>query len=227
MRAVALLRLEEGMSAPQIAEVLPMTQQAVRNLARRYQQGGLERALYDKQRPPLLLHGIARRTRHGHQTTLTITSLHARARQMKEALQRASAFLQEGASNCGAVDPSSTLATDPELDFPPISPRQSPRRPFVCHRCPLATAVFRIKQSENWQTLGVPVVPLSKQAPPAAQAFDGKLRRVVRRPDVDEPLVSLHIVGSIRGWPCRPPVAGSHKRFFQGANGRDWRGCCF
>ena len=51
MRAVALLRLAEGMGAPQIAEVLPMTRQAVRNLARRYQQGGLERALYDKQRP--------------------------------------------------------------------------------------------------------------------------------------------------------------------------------
>ncbi len=42
---------------------------------------------------PLLLHGIARRTCHGHQTTVTITSLHARARKMKEALQRASAFL--------------------------------------------------------------------------------------------------------------------------------------
>ena len=51
IRAIALLRLAEGMSAPQIAEVLPMTRQAVRNLARRYQQGGLERALYDKQRP--------------------------------------------------------------------------------------------------------------------------------------------------------------------------------
>jgi putative transposase len=51
MRAVALLRLGEGMSAPQIAEVLPLTRQAVRDVARRYQQGGLERALYDKQRP--------------------------------------------------------------------------------------------------------------------------------------------------------------------------------
>ncbi len=51
LRAAALLRLGEGMGAPQIAEVLPMTRQAVRNLARRYQQGGLERALYDKQRP--------------------------------------------------------------------------------------------------------------------------------------------------------------------------------
>ncbi len=51
LRAVALQRLAEGMGAPQIAEVLPMTRQAVRNLARRYQRGGLERALYDKQRP--------------------------------------------------------------------------------------------------------------------------------------------------------------------------------
>ena len=51
VRAVALLRLGEGMGAPQVAEVLPLTRQGVRNLARRYQQGGLERALYDKQRP--------------------------------------------------------------------------------------------------------------------------------------------------------------------------------
>ncbi len=51
LRAVALQRLAEGMGAPQIAAVLPMTRQAVRHLARRYQQGGLERALYDKQRP--------------------------------------------------------------------------------------------------------------------------------------------------------------------------------
>ena len=51
LRAVALQRLGEGMSAPQIAAVLPMTRQTVRNLARRYQQGGLEGALYDQQRP--------------------------------------------------------------------------------------------------------------------------------------------------------------------------------
>ena len=51
LRAVALLQLAAGNSAPQIAKVLPLTRQTVRNLARRYQQGGLERALYDKQRP--------------------------------------------------------------------------------------------------------------------------------------------------------------------------------
>ena len=51
LRAAALLRLGEGMGVPRIAAVLPMTRQAVRNLARRYQQGGIERALYDKQRP--------------------------------------------------------------------------------------------------------------------------------------------------------------------------------
>ena len=60
--------------------------------------------------------------------------------------QRLSAM---GASNCGAVDPSPTLATDSELDFPPIPPRQSPRRPLVCHRCALATAVFRIMRLIN------------------------------------------------------------------------------
>ena len=67
---------------------------------------------------PLLLHGIARRTRHGHQTAVTITSLHPRARRIKTALQQASAFLALGASNRAAVDPSPTLATDSELDFP-------------------------------------------------------------------------------------------------------------
>lgn len=51
LRAVALQRLGEGMSAPQIAAVLPLTRQTVRNLARRYQQGGLAGALYDQQRP--------------------------------------------------------------------------------------------------------------------------------------------------------------------------------
>ncbi len=51
LRTVALQRLADGVGAPQIAAVLPLTRQAVRNLARRYQQGGLERALYDKQRP--------------------------------------------------------------------------------------------------------------------------------------------------------------------------------
>ena len=51
MRAVALLRLAEGMGAPQIAAVLPLSRQSVRNIARRYEEGGLERALYDKQRP--------------------------------------------------------------------------------------------------------------------------------------------------------------------------------
>ena len=57
--------------------------------------------------------------------------------------QRVSAM---GASNCGAVDPSSTLATDPELDFAPVPRRKSRRRPLLCHGCPLVTAVFRIMQ---------------------------------------------------------------------------------
>src|SRR5262249_2781256 len=48
---LALLQLAEGVSAPQIAKVVPLTSQAIRNIGRRYQQGGLERALYERSRP--------------------------------------------------------------------------------------------------------------------------------------------------------------------------------
>ena len=51
LRALALLQLAKGVSAPRIARVVPLTSQAIRNLGRRYQQGGLDAALYDKQRP--------------------------------------------------------------------------------------------------------------------------------------------------------------------------------
>ena len=51
LRALALLQLAKGASAPQVANVVPLTSQAVRNIGRRYQQGGLERALYERQRP--------------------------------------------------------------------------------------------------------------------------------------------------------------------------------
>ena len=51
LRALVLLQLGEGVSAPRIAQVVPMTPQAIRKVGHRYQQGGLERALYDKQRP--------------------------------------------------------------------------------------------------------------------------------------------------------------------------------
>lgn len=47
---------------------------------------------------PLLLHGIARRTRHSRQTTLTITSSHAKARQIRRALETASGFLKRVAA---------------------------------------------------------------------------------------------------------------------------------
>ena len=43
---------------------------------------------------PLLLHGIARQTRHGNQTTLTITSNHAQAEPVRRSLETVSQFLQ-------------------------------------------------------------------------------------------------------------------------------------
>ena len=51
LRALALLQLAKGASAPRIAAVIPLTAQAIRNVGHRYQRGGLERALYEKQRP--------------------------------------------------------------------------------------------------------------------------------------------------------------------------------
>jgi putative transposase len=51
LRALALLQLSEHASAPQIARVVQLTPQAVRRLGHRYQQAGLEGALYEKQRP--------------------------------------------------------------------------------------------------------------------------------------------------------------------------------
>jgi putative transposase len=57
VRAMALWQLANGLTAPLVASLIPLTAQAIRKLGHRYRQGGLERALYDKQRPgaaPLL-----------------------------------------------------------------------------------------------------------------------------------------------------------------------------
>jgi transposase len=51
LRAMVLLQLAKGLSAPRIASVVPLTPQAIRKVGHRYEEGGLERALYEKQRP--------------------------------------------------------------------------------------------------------------------------------------------------------------------------------
>jgi putative transposase len=51
LRAVALLQLGNGASAPQISTVIPLTPQAIRKIGHRYREGGLESALYEKRRP--------------------------------------------------------------------------------------------------------------------------------------------------------------------------------
>ena len=43
---------------------------------------------------PLALHGIARQTRHGNQTTIEVTSTHSKASQMAEILTKVSGFLK-------------------------------------------------------------------------------------------------------------------------------------
>ena len=51
LRALALQQMAKGVSAPRIATVVPLTAQAIRKVGHRYQQGGLDRALYEKARP--------------------------------------------------------------------------------------------------------------------------------------------------------------------------------
>src|SRR6202167_6219041 len=51
LRAVALLQLAKGVSAPRISGMVPLTAQAIRKIGHRYQEEGLQRALYEKERP--------------------------------------------------------------------------------------------------------------------------------------------------------------------------------
>ena len=51
LRAVALLKLSGGVSAPRISDILPLTPQAIRKIGHRYERGGLDCAIYEKARP--------------------------------------------------------------------------------------------------------------------------------------------------------------------------------
>ena len=57
LRALALLQLTKGATAPQVAETVALTAKSIRQLVHRYEQGGLQRALHERPRPgaaPLL-----------------------------------------------------------------------------------------------------------------------------------------------------------------------------
>jgi transposase len=51
VRALVLRQLADGYTAPQVAQTLPITAQAIRHIAHRYTGNGLDGAIYDKQRP--------------------------------------------------------------------------------------------------------------------------------------------------------------------------------
>jgi transposase len=51
LRALALRQLSQGVTAPHVAKLVTLTAKAIREIAHRYMNDGLERALYDKQRP--------------------------------------------------------------------------------------------------------------------------------------------------------------------------------
>ena len=51
LRALSLRQLANGFTAPQVAQALPLTAKAVRQIAHRYINNGLDAAIYAKQRP--------------------------------------------------------------------------------------------------------------------------------------------------------------------------------
>jgi transposase len=51
LRALALRLLAERVTAPQVARAVPLTAKAIREIAHRYNEAGLEAALYERQRP--------------------------------------------------------------------------------------------------------------------------------------------------------------------------------
>ena len=51
LRAMALQQLHRGASAPAVAQLVPLTPQAIRRIAHRYRRGGLASALYERPRP--------------------------------------------------------------------------------------------------------------------------------------------------------------------------------
>jgi putative transposase len=51
LRGLVLLQLGKGVSAPRISAAVPLTPQAIRKVGHRYLEGGLERALHEKERP--------------------------------------------------------------------------------------------------------------------------------------------------------------------------------
>ena len=48
LRAIALEQLTAGQTAPAVARIVHLSPQAVRRIAHRYEQGGLEQALYER-----------------------------------------------------------------------------------------------------------------------------------------------------------------------------------
>jgi len=50
LRALALLQLDAGISAPRVAQTVPFAVQSIRTIAKRYRQEGLERALFERKR---------------------------------------------------------------------------------------------------------------------------------------------------------------------------------
>ena len=78
---------------------------------------------------PLFLSAIATRTRHARQTTIRVTSSHAKAKPAAKALAAVAAIPAKPGQKCGAVDAPAKMAGDPVARVSGLPQRPPPARP--------------------------------------------------------------------------------------------------
>jgi len=94
---------------------------------------------------PLALHGIARRTRHGNQTTLEITSTHSKAKRDHRDPVCGQRLSEAHQGDCGAVEPNSAMALNPQCSLSAIPSRKNTGKHSKTHPSHCVTAVSRIR----------------------------------------------------------------------------------
>ena len=92
---------------------------------------------------PLALHGIARQTRHGNQTTVEITSTHAKAAQIAEILTKVSGFLKRIKTTAEQLAQEERLEADSQRRVSLFPRGQGHWKHWPTRRCPRLTALFR------------------------------------------------------------------------------------
>ena len=98
----------------------------------------------------LALHGIARRTRHSNQTTVEVTSTHAKALLIAAALTKVSVFLKRIKETAEHLT-KAALVADPERRLSAVSARQGAGKHRQIGKCYCLAAAVRLKRNSRFR----------------------------------------------------------------------------